>query len=130
MMLACDWKRIDAALPKRPVSAALALSGVFDLEPIRHTPFLQGDLRLTPESVARVSPARFADPGGLLHALVGGDESEEFIRQNRLIGERWGPRTVPVCETVEGTNHFTVLHELAAPDSRVHMSALDLLGLR
>jgi hypothetical protein len=31
---------------------------------------------------------------------------------------------------VEGTNHFTVLHELAAPDSRVHMSALDLLGLR
>ena len=86
--------------------------------------------QLTPEMVARTSPARFQDPGGVLHAWVGGDESEEFHRQNELIRQQWGPRTVPVCAAAPGTNHFTVLHELATPDSAVHQSALDLLGLR
>jgi arylformamidase len=129
MMCACDWKRVDAALPERTILGALALSGLFDLEPIRRTPFLQGDLRLTARSVARLSPAGFEDPGVPLHAWVGGDESEEFLRQNRLIRDRWGARTVVVCDVVPGTNHFSVLHELATPDSRVHRSALELLGL-
>ena len=130
MMAACDWKRVGADLPERVLAGSLALSGLFELEPIRHTPFLQDDLRLTPEMAARTSPARFKDPGGVLHAWVGGDESEEFHRQNDLIRQQWGPRTVPVCAAAPGTNHFTVLHELATPDSAVHRSALDLLGLR
>jgi len=37
---------------------------------------------------------------------------------------------VPQHTPAPGTNHFTVLHELATPDSAVHRSALDLLGLR
>jgi arylformamidase len=130
MMAACDWRRVGADLPKRMLAGSLALSGLFDLEPMRHTPFLKDDLRLTPEMVNRTSPARFADPGGVLHAWVGGDESEEFHRQNELIRQAWGPRTVPVCSSVPGTNHFSVLHELATPDGAVHRSALALLGLR
>jgi len=130
MMAACDWKRVGADLPERLLAGSLALSGLFELEPIRRTPFLQGDLRLTPEMVARTSPARFKDPGGVLHAWVGGDESEEFHRQNELIRQQWGSRTVPVCAAAPGANHFTVLHELATPDSAVHGSALDLLGLQ
>jgi arylformamidase len=130
MMMACDWKAVDHELPAGLVSGALAISGVFDLEPLRKTPFLQGDLRLSPASVRRLSPAGFAPPRhGRLVAVVGGDESPEFLRQNALIGQAWGARRVPVCETVPGTDHFTVLHELADGGSRLHGHALGLLGL-
>jgi arylformamidase len=130
MMLCCDWKRVNAALPDGLVARALSISGLFDLEPLRHAPMLRDDLKLTAESARRLSPAAFPAPAGVLHAVVGADESDEFLRQNRLIRERWGERAVPVCETVPATNHFDVLHELASPDSRVHGLALQLLGLR
>ena len=61
---------------------------------------------------------------------MGLDESDEFLRQNALIRDVWGPTAVPVCETVPGANHFTVLNGLADADSRVHGLALRLLGLR
>jgi arylformamidase len=129
LLLACRWDEVAPDLPPHLLAGALSISGVFDLEPVRHTPFLQDDLRLSPESVARLSPARVDDPGGRLHAHVGAEESEEFLRQNRLVRDRWGARTVPVCEAVPGANHFTVLQELVKPDSRLHRSALQLLGL-
>lgn len=129
MMLCCDWQAVDANLPSRVVHSALAISGLFDLEPIRQTPFLQGDLRLTPAMVDRVSPARFRAPAGKLAAVVGALESEEFLRQNSLAREAWGEAAVPVCEAIAGANHFTVLHDLADPDGRLHRIAANLLDL-
>jgi arylformamidase len=130
MMLACEWKRVAPDLPARLVHSALSISGVFDLEPIRQAPFLQADLKLTPASVRKLSPARFPPPpGGTLHAVVGGQESEEFLRQNELIRSAWGERVVPVCEAVPGTDHFTVLRELADAGSRLHRQTLGQLGL-
>jgi arylformamidase len=76
-----------------------------------------------------MSPARFPAPSGVLHALVGGLESEEFLRQNRLIRDAWGARAVPVCESIAGTNHLDVLHDFADSGGRSHMLALELLGL-
>ncbi len=130
MLLSCRWKQLAEDLPPQLVARALSISGLYDLEPLRHTRFLQPDLRLTPASVARLSPAFFPRPKGQLYAVAGADESEEFLRQNRLIRDVWGPTSVPVCETVPGANHFTVLHALADPQARVHELALRLLGLR
>jgi arylformamidase len=129
MLLCCDWHEVAGDLPARVVHSALAVSGVYDLEPIRQTPFLQLDLRLTPESVARLSPAGFRPPQGKLYAVVGAQESDEFLRQNQLIQQAWGPSTVPVCEAIADTDHFTVLHDLADPDGRLHRLALELLDL-
>ena len=129
MLLSCEWRHVGQDLPALLVSSALSISGVFDLEPLRQTPFLQPDLRLTPASVQRLSPAHFSPPAGELYATVGANESEEFLRQNRLIREAWGPRAVPICETVPGTHHLDVLHELADPQARLHGLALRLLGL-
>ena len=131
MLLSCRWKDLADDLPAQPVSGALSISGLYDLEPLRHTPTLQPSLKLTPASVTRLSPAFFPRPtGGKLYAAVGLDESDEFLRQNRLIRDVWGPTAVPVCETVPGTNHFTVLNRLADPAHRLHELALRLLGLR
>jgi len=130
MLLSCRWKELDAELPQQPVTGGLALSGLYDLEPLRHTPTLQGDLRLTPTAVARLSPAFFPRPkGAKLYAVVGLDESDEFLRQNALIRDVWGPTAVPVCETVPGANHFTILTGLADSAGRVHELTLRLLGL-
>jgi len=116
--LACSGKK-----------AALSISGVFDLAPLRRAPFLQCDLRLTPRSVRRLSPAGFPPPRGPLIAVVGGDESEEFKRQNALIRAAWGEQAVPVCESVPGANHLEVLEQLADPGARLHRHALRLLDV-
>jgi arylformamidase len=129
MMLSCDWKAVADDLPARLVSLAFGISGVYDLEPIRQTPFLQNDLRLTPESVRKLSPARFRKPRGQLYAAVGAQESEEFLRQNQLMQQAWGMGTVPVCEAIADTNHLNVLHDLADPQGRLQQIALDLLDL-
>lgn len=130
MLLGCRWKEVSPELPAQPIAGALAISGLYDLEPLRHVSWLQSDLRLTPASVARLSPAFFPRPkAGKLYATVGLDESDEFLRQNRLIRDVWGPTAVPVCETLPGKNHFTVLESLADPAGRLHELALRLLGL-
>ncbi|HVZ46718.1 MAG TPA: alpha/beta hydrolase [Ramlibacter sp.] len=128
MMLACLWPIHDPALDARTVRNSLAISPLHDLEPLMHCPYLQTSLHLTPEHVRLASPARLAaPPGGMLYSVVGGDESEEFLRQNRLICEAWGGERVPLCEALEGLNHFTVLEALVEPAHRLHQLALDLL---
>jgi arylformamidase len=131
MLLSCRWKELADDLPAQPMAGALSISGLYDLEPLRHTPFIQADLKLTPAAVARLSPAFFPRPkSARLYAAVGLDESDEFLRQNMLIRDVWGPTAVPVCETVPRANHFTVLNGLADTHSRLHDLALRLLGLR
>jgi arylformamidase len=135
MLLSCRWKEVDAGpgaeLPAQPLAGGLSISGLYDLEPIRNTPFLQTDLNLTPTSVAKLSPAFFPRPkAGKLYATVGLDESDEFKRQNTLIRDVWGPTAVPVCETLPGKNHFSVLESLVDPRGRLHELGLRLLGLR
>lgn len=131
MLLSCRWKLVADDLPAQVPAGGLSISGLFDLEPLRHTGFLQPDLKLTPTSVARLSPAFFPRPRNApLYSVAGGDESEEFVRQARLIRDVWGPTAVPVCETISGANHLTVLTGLADPGARLHELALRLLGLR
>ncbi len=131
MMVSCRWPDLAADLPRRLLRGAVSLSGLFDLEPIRCTPFLQSDLQLTPAAVRRLSPAFFPRPQHKvpLLALVGADESEEFLRQNQLIRDQWGPSAVPVCQAVPGCNHFSILRDLVDPAGIAHGHARSLLGL-
>ena len=131
MLMSCRWKDVADDLPVQPLAGALAISGMYDLEPLRQAAFIQADLQLTPAAVGRLSPAFFPRPkAGKLYAAVGADESDEFLRQNRLIRDVWGPTAVPVCETVLASNHFNVLNSLVDPNGRLHELALRLLGLR
>lgn len=128
MMLACEWRRVGRDLPAGLVRNALSISGLHDLEPIRHTPFLK-DLHLTAADARRASPALLPAPAaGTLYSVAGGDESAEFLRQNGLIQQAWGRRRVPVCESLPGRNHFSVLEALVEPEHRLHRLALELLA--
>jgi arylformamidase len=128
MMLACVWSAYERDLPDGLVRNALSISGLYDLEPIMHTPFLQESLQLTPDQARKASPALLAPPAyGKLYTVVGADESEEFLRHNRLIQSAWGKDRVPVCEELPGLNHYTALEAMAEPGHRLHQLALKLV---
>jgi arylformamidase len=128
MMLACEWPRLDAALPRHVVQSALSISGLHDLDPIMRTPFLQPALQLTPQQVEQASPARLpAPPGGSLYVVAGREESPEYHRQCRLMQEAWGSQRVPVSELLPGLHHFSILDALVEPCHRLQQLALDLL---
>lgn len=129
MLLACRWCEVAPDLPERPLRGALSISGLYDLDPLRHAPFLAPDLHLTASGARRLSPVHIAPPAGPLFTVVGGDESASFHRQQQAIRRAWGSAVVPVCETVPGRHHMDVLHELAEPGSRVFRLACELLGL-
>jgi arylformamidase len=133
MMMACDWSVLGVDLPPRLVRQAVSISGLFDLAPLQNTPFLQSSLQLTDAHVRQASPAHWdapsvADGRGRLVAVVGGDESPEFLRQNALIQHAWGPEVVPVCESLPGLNHFSVLEAMTQTGHRLH--GLVLAALR
>jgi arylformamidase len=131
MLLACIWPAYAKDLPADLVKGALSISGLFDLEPVRRTPFLQDSLRLTPEQVALASPVFFPRPSkGVLYTLVGADESAEFLRHNGMMQAAWGKKTVPVCESIPGRNHFSVLEDLTAPWEHLHKLAMRLVFAR
>jgi arylformamidase len=130
MLMGCDWKAVAPDLPAGLVHNALSISGLYDLRPVQHVPFLASALKLTDEDSLRLSPALWPAPKhGQFHTVAGGDESAEFLRQNALIRDAWGAQTVPVCEVLAGLNHFSVLDTLADPAQRLCALAMELLGV-
>jgi arylformamidase len=92
------------------VRGGMAISGVFDLEPVRHT-FLNADLRLSPDDARRNSPLRLMRPfpGALAVAVGDGettafrDQSREFVAAATAAGNRCTLVVVP------GTHHYSIL---------------------
>jgi arylformamidase len=128
MMMACQWSLHEPDLPDHLIRSALCISGLFELDSIRQSPMLQADLRLDEDQVMRCSPAWMPPPAhGTCWSVVGGLESEAFIRHHRLIQTAWGLQRVPVCEVMPGLHHFNVLTSLTDPSSRLHQMALSLM---
>ena len=134
MMMSALWQVYAKDLPARLVKNGMSLSGLFELETIRHTPYLQVSLRLSQQEALQCSPGWMPSPrihNGLsvFYSVAGAMESAEFLRHNRMIQSSWGHKTVPVCEALPGLNHFSILEALAEPGTRLNRLALDLLSL-
>jgi arylformamidase len=129
MMMAAVFPAFDARLPKDLFKGGLAISGIYDMRPLIGVDFLQPDLRLDEDSAVRLSPA-FLPPAtrAPLMTSVGGAESGEFRRQNRLLGERWKP-VFAGDVAMPGKNHFSVVDGLAEPASPLFRGARRLMKL-
>ena len=126
MLMATDWRALDPRLPGDLVAAGLPISGVFEIEPLLPTTIGTG-LRLTPAEAHRLSPRWLPSPGLKLHAVVGGTESAEFLRQTRDFAAAWGG----TAEEIPGENHLTVIAGLADPASALARRAAAMaLALR
>jgi arylformamidase len=117
-MLATEWRKLDPKAPADLVPAGYSISGLFDLAPLMHTA-MNADLRLDEIEVARISPLNWPVAAGrAFDAVVGGEESAEYLRQSQLIAEEWRARGVETrYEAIAGRNHFTVLDPLSNPES-------------
>lgn len=112
MMMATDWPDF-AGLPADVVKGGVALSGLFDLEPIRLC-YLNDSLRLEARMAARNSPVHLQvpAPGAPLVLALGGDESDEYHRQSQDLAAAWSAQGVP-CQVMArpGRNHFTIVDD-------------------
>ena len=128
MMLAALWPVLDHGLPRDLYKGALAVSGIYDLRPLEHVGWLNGDLRLDEASALKVSPA-FLPPAtrAPLALAVGGLESSEFKRQNALLAGRW-KRVLAEDVPMPGTDHFTVIDALGEPQSALFAATRRLMG--
>lgn len=112
------------------IAGGLAISGVFDLEPIRLN-YLNEKLALDEAEVAALSPSRHLPARApKLSLAVGGAELPELRRQSRDYAAAWAAAGL-AGELVEpeGHNHFTILEELANPEGRLTGMVRALAGL-
>ncbi|MXN65680.1 alpha/beta hydrolase fold domain-containing protein [Stappia sp. GBMRC 2046] len=115
-LLATDWTK--RGLPPLLVPAGLALSGLFDLQPLIETT-VNEKLGMDRAEAIALSPIAMSAPRGTeLIAAVGGAESSEYLRQSRVIADIWGRGGVTTHLDIRSDdNHFTVIGPLTSPDS-------------
>ena len=128
-LLATDWRALDAALPDGLVTAAYAISGLFDLRPLVPTS-INNALKLDDASAKAASPLFWKPPArGSLNAVVGGNESGEYFRQSRIIVDAWGAAGLATrFGTVPDANHFTAIAPLADAGSLMTLRLKQLAG--
>ncbi len=119
MAMLTDWSQLG--LDRNPIAGACAISGVFDLEPIRLC-YLNKVLGLDADTARRNSPLRLladsAPLGTPLLLAVGGRETREFQRQQAAFvalcrARAWNP----VILAQPAGDHFSIVDRLSEPDS-------------
>jgi arylformamidase len=128
MMLAALWPAFGNDLPPDLVKAGILMSGIYDLEPVRHAEFVNVDLKLGAEDVDPLSPAWKPQPHAApFITAVGGLESDEFKRQNALIAQRWKAGHGPDVALPEA-NHLTICDAFAAPGNPLFEASVKLVS--
>jgi hypothetical protein len=111
------------------VAGGVAISGIYDLEPIRLN-YLNDKLGLDPVEAMRNSPilhlpARAAP----LVVTVGLGELPELVRQSEEYAAAWQQAGLPGRYLpLAGHDHFSILEELARPGGAILASLTDLAG--
>lgn len=108
------------ALSHPKVRAGLGISGIYDLEPIRHS-YLNVKLTLDEPMSQRNSP--MAQAGGAMKPLslvVGHAELLQLRKQTADFAAHRARYGLPVTyEEIPGANHFTIMNEMTSPSGRI-----------
>ena len=109
------------------VSAGLAVSGVFELGPIRDT-YLNERLKLTDREIETLSPLRLPMVNKPMAITYGTAELPPLVGDSRQLHEVRAAQHLPgVLIPVAGADHFTITHELRDADGILTEQALLLL---
>jgi arylformamidase len=108
------------ALSNPNVRAGMAISGIYDLEPIRHS-YLNVKLGLDEAASRRNSP--MMQPSGPMKPLslvVGGAELPLLRKQTADFAGHRAAYGLPVTyEEITGADHFSIMREMASPSGRI-----------
>jgi arylformamidase len=128
MMLCAQWSKLRADLPTDLVKGGIALSGLFDLDPISRAPYLNNDLKLSRDDVAKISPINMPPSHHAKLLLAVGDlESSEFHRQTELLMKAWKGKISMNQIAAPERNHLTVCNALAEPDHSIFKAFIELM---
>jgi hypothetical protein len=110
------------------VTAGLAISGVYDLAPIRDT-WLNAALRLTDQEIATLSPLRLPVVQKPLAIAYGSAELPALVWDSRNFHETRDAAGAPgELVVIDGADHFTVLEQLRRADGALTKVARSLVG--
>jgi acetyl esterase/lipase len=112
------------------VAGGLAISGLYDLEPIRLN-YLNDKLGLDPDEARRNSPLlHLPSRAAPLVVTVGLGELPELIRQSQEYAEAWQRAGLPGRYLpVDKHDHFSILEELASPTGALFAALKTLAGV-
>jgi len=129
MCLQTEWAR-DYGLAPDPIKAALCISGLYDIAPLRYS-YLQPMIQLDEGVIQRNSPAFMARPCATPTWFTwGGAETTEFARQAQIMHTAWRAQgNHAELRAVEGANHFTVLAGFEQPEGELCQWLAAQLGL-
>src|SRR5580658_2359750 len=118
-----------SAMTLPAVRGGLAISGIYDLEPIRLN-YLNEKLGLDAAEAKRNSPLLHLPPAaGQLIVAYGTKELPELCRQSIDYARAWAERGLAGhLFPVDGADHFTILEELASPQGELTQALLALLA--
>ena len=116
-------------MPLAEVRGGIAISGIYDLEPIRLN-YLNEKLGLDAAEADRNSPIRHLPAtAGELVVAYGSRELPELCRQSIEYGRVWIERALPGrLLPVDDADHFTILEALARPEGVLTQALLAMLG--
>ena len=98
------------------IVAGLAISGVYELAPIRDT-VLNNALRLTDQEITSLSPLRLPAVQKRLDIVYGSVELPALVFDSIQLHEARVAAGAPgMLHPIEGANHFSILGELRRPD--------------
>ena len=118
MMMATDWRARDPELPGDLVRTGVAISGLYDLEPLRYTSINRA-ARIDDDAARRCSPL-FLSPraGARVLTVVGGRETDAFHEQAGNLAARWMAAGGHMERYVEpDADHFDLVDRLADAES-------------
>lgn len=118
------------ALDHPAVRGGLAISGIFDLEPIRLS-FLNDKLGLNADDAVALSPLhRLRASSPPLFLAYGTGELPELQRQSRDYAAARAAAGLPgTLAALNGHNHFSILEELASPAGELTQRVRELVAL-
>ena len=119
MCLNTPWER-DYGLPQNPLAAAILVSGLYDLHPLRYS-YLQPMIQLNDGIIQRNSPAFLVRPNSTpIWATWGGNETPEFARQSQIFHDAWiAAGNHSTLRAIADTNHFTVIRGFEQANSPI-----------
>jgi acetyl esterase/lipase len=108
------------ALSNPHVRAGMAISGIYDLEPIRHS-YLNEKLKLDEAMSRRNSPMAQAGGAAKPLSLVAGSAELPLLRKQTadFAGHRARYGLPVTYEEIPGADHFSILSELLSPAGRI-----------
>ena len=129
-VMSTQWTNLRPGTPGDLVRGGVAISGVYDVEPIRFVE-MNDTLRIDAATARDVSPLHSVPrTAGPMVLAVGTGEGDEFNRQQADYVRVWRGASLSCREMVlEGENHFSIMDCFAREGSELFEAACELMGV-